>query len=181
MKKLGIVHRRKAFTVVTFTSSPRRIAIITVDQLPDSRRAILLALKRQGPATIALLAAQLQLTGEAIRQQLLQLQREGWIEAKVTRSLDRGRTGRPATSYHLTEAGDHLFPKRYDALNVAMMDAIAEELGPEALKRVLARIADEKVGMTEAAIGSLLLTPWTSSTSPVMRCGVDAVKDGDET
>jgi len=163
--------------------STRRIAIITVDQLPDSRRAILLALKRQGPATIAQLAAQLQLTGEAIRQQLLQLQREGWIEAKITRTLDRGRTGRPATSYHLTEAGDHLFPKHYDALNVAMMDAIAEELGPEALKRILARIAEEKVGVTEAAIGSLplaarmqALKDWYLKDDPHME--LEQVEDG---
>ncbi|HEY8131595.1 MAG TPA: replication-relaxation family protein [Thermoanaerobaculia bacterium] len=159
------------------------MAIITVDQLPDSRRAILLALKRQGPATIAQLAAQLQLTGEAIRQQLLQLQREGWIEAKVTRSLDRGRTGRPATSYHLTEAGDHLFPKHYDALNVAMMDAITEELGPEALKRILARISDEKAAVTEAALGSLPLTArmqalkdWYLKNDPHME--LEQVEDG---
>jgi predicted ArsR family transcriptional regulator len=98
------------------------------------------------------------LTGEAIRQQLLQLQREGWIEARVTRSQERGRTGRPATSYRLTEAGDHLFPKHYDALNVAMMDAIAEELGPDAAKRVLARVTDEKVALTEPALRDLTLS-----------------------
>ena len=69
-----------------FPNRPKREAtIITVDQLPDSRRAILLALKREGPSTIARLAAELQLTGEAVRQQLLQLQREGWIEAKIAR------------------------------------------------------------------------------------------------
>jgi len=42
-----------------------------VDQLPDSRRAILIALKRQGSATIANLADELKLTGEAVRQQSL--------------------------------------------------------------------------------------------------------------
>ena len=131
--------------------------MITVDQLPDSRRAILLALKRQGPSTIAQLAEELQLTGEAVRQQLLQLQREGWIESRVTRSAERGRTGRPATSYTLTEAGDHLFPKAYDALNVAMIDAISEELGADAIKRVLSRVADSKVATTEAALRGLPL------------------------
>ena len=136
--------------MVTFTSRfAGESVIITVDQLPDSRRAILLALKRQGPSTIATLAEELQLTGEAVRQQLLQLQREGWIEARVTRSTERGRTGRPATSYSLTEAGDHLFPKRYDTLNVEMMDAIEEELGPDALKRILERLTNDKVGLTE--------------------------------
>jgi predicted ArsR family transcriptional regulator len=120
--------------------------------LPDSRRAILLALKREGPSTIAYLAAELQLTGEAVRQQLLQLQREGWIEAKIAREQERGRTGRPATRYNLTEAGDHLFPKNYDLLNVAMLDAVVGELGPDAATRVLKRVADERVNAAEAQV-----------------------------
>ncbi len=157
--------------------------IITVDQLPDSRRAILLALKRQGPATIAQLADELQLTGEAVRQQLLQLQREGWIESRVTRAAERGRTGRPATSYSLTEAGDHLFPKMYDALNVALIDAISEELGPEAIKKVLSRIADAKVAISEAALRGLplaeriqALKDWYLKDDPHMQ--VEQVEDG---
>ena len=114
-------------------------------------------MKRQGPATIAQLADQLQLTGEAVRQQLLQLQREGWIEAKIARSPERGRTGRPATSYSLTEAGDHLFPKNYDLLNVAMLDAVAEELGPDAAKKVLRRVTDERVATSESTVRGLSL------------------------
>ena len=114
-------------------------------------------MKRQGPATIAQLADELQLTGEAVRQQLLQLQREGWIEAKIARSPDRGRTGRPATSYNLTEAGDHLFPKNYDLLNVAMLDAVASELGPEGAKRVFRRVTDERVATTEATLRGMTL------------------------
>jgi predicted ArsR family transcriptional regulator len=125
--------------------------------LPDSRRAILIALKRHGSATIAQLADELDLTGEAVRQQLLQLQREGWIEPKVARSAERGRTGRPATAYVLTTAGDHLFPKQYDALNVAMIDAVAEELGEEAAKRVLKNVANAKIAATEPVLRDLAL------------------------
>jgi predicted ArsR family transcriptional regulator len=99
----------------------------------------------------------LHLTGEAVRQQLLQLQREGWIESKVSRSGDRGRTGRPAATYSLTDAGDHLFPKQYDVLTVAMMDAVSDELGPEVLKRVLAKIASEKANLVETALANLPL------------------------
>ena len=136
-----------------FPNRPKREAtIITVDQLPDSRRAILLTLKREGPATIARLADELQLTGEAVRQQLLQLQREGWIEAKIAREQERGRTGRPATRYNLTEAGDHLFPKNYDLLNVAMIDAVANELGHDAAVRVLRRVTDERVSAAEGKV-----------------------------
>lgn len=140
-------------------------------------------MKRQGPATIAQLADELQLTGEAVRQQLLQLQREGWIESRVTRSAERGRTGRPATSYTLTEAGDHLFPKQYDAMNVAIIDAVSEELGPEAVKKVLSRIADSKVAMTETALHGLplaerikALKDWYLKDDPHMQ--VEQIEDG---
>jgi predicted ArsR family transcriptional regulator len=135
----------------------------------------LIALKQQGSATIAKLAEELQLTGEAVRQQLLQLQREGWIEAKITRGLDRLRTGRPATSYNLSEAGDHLFPKHYDALNVALIDAMTEELGPEATLRVLRHVAEEKIAANEPAVRDLplgervrVLRDWYLDSDPYM-------------
>jgi predicted ArsR family transcriptional regulator len=130
----------------------RRCPILTVEQLPDSRRAILTTLKQRGPATIAQLADELGLTGEAVRQQLLQLHRDGWVEARIERSDERSRTGRPATIYRLSEAGDHLFPKQYDGLTVVMLDAVAEEIGGDALKRILSRMTDERV----AAVGSSL-------------------------
>ena len=156
--------------------------MITVDQLPASRRAILTALKRQRSATIAHLADELQLTGEAIRQQLLQLQREGWIVAKVSRGPDR-RTGRPATSYSLTEAGDHLFPKHYDILNVALIDAISAELGPDAARRVLRHVAEEKVAANEPALRDLPLSErvvamrdWYLESDPYM--DVEPASDG---
>lgn len=139
------------------TTKSQETAILSVDQLPDSRRAILHALKRRGASTIAQLAEELQLTGEAVRQQLLQLQREGWVEAKITRDPERIRTGRPATSYSLTEAGDHLFPKEYDALSVAVIDAVADELGPDAMKRVLSRIYEERVAAAEGPLRDLPL------------------------
>lgn len=129
-----------------------RFAILTLKQLPDSRRAIVLALKERGSATIAQLAPSLGLTGEAIRQQLLQLQREGWIEAVVDHATVRGRTGRPATVYRLTDAGEHLFPKHYDALSVAVIDAVAEELGMDAAVRVLARVSNDRADALAAQV-----------------------------
>lgn len=98
------------------------------------------------------LAEELQLTGEAVRQQLLQLQREGWIEPKFSRPGEKARTGRPAATYVLTTAGDHLFPKHYDALNVAMMDAVVAEFGEDAAKRILHHVAEEKVARIEPAM-----------------------------
>ena len=124
------------------------------DQLPDSRRAILVALKQRGPSTIAQLADTLALTGEAVRQQLLQLQRDGWVESKIERA-DRIKTGRPATTYKLNEAGDHLFPKHYDAMTVSMLDAIAEDFGKQAVAKVLARLADDRVNAVAPTVKGL--------------------------
>lgn len=112
-----------------------------------------MALKQQGSATIAQLADLLQLTGEAVRQQLLQLQRDGWIEAHIDRAqAEKARTGRPATMYTLTSAGDHLFPKQYDEFNVSMIDAIADELGPAALMKVFERMSDARVAGVEPTL-----------------------------
>lgn len=116
-----------------------------------------MALKQYGTATISRLADDLRLTGEAVRQQLLMLQREGWVEPATARGSAPTRTGRPATSYRLTEAGDHLFPKHYDALAVAVIDAVAEELGTDAAVRVLARVSDDRVNAVEPALRGLTL------------------------
>src|SRR5207245_3662822 len=78
-------------------------------------------------------------------------------EITITRLAERGRTCRPATSYSLPDAGDHLFPKNYDLLNVAVLDAIVGELGPEASKRVLRRVTDERVAADEATVRGLPL------------------------
>ena len=142
-----------------------------------------MTLKQHGTATISQLAEDLQLTGEAVRQQLLQLQREGWVEAAIQRGSAPARTGRPAASYRLTEAGDHLFPKHYDALAVAVIDAVAEELGSEAAVRVLERVSNDRVNAVAPSLEHLdldervaKLKSWYLADDPFM----DTVHDGDD-
>src|SRR5262249_38282640 len=137
----------------------------------------------RGSATIAQLAEELKLTGEAVRQQLLQLQRDGWVEPKLARgATERGRTGRPATSYSLSGNGDHLFPKQYDMLNTAMLDAVAE-LGSDATRRVLKRISDDRVTTMEPVMRDLPLSDrvaalknWYIEGDPYME--IAPVEDG---
>jgi predicted ArsR family transcriptional regulator len=121
---------------------------VNADQLPTTRKSILETLKRDGKAAIADLAGHLGMSGEAVRQQLLQLQREGWVEA-VRDEAHEKRSGRPAAHYRLTAAGDHLFPKNYDELGIALLDAVASRLGPDALSRVLAGMTEERVKVWE--------------------------------
>ncbi len=114
-----------------------------LDAMPEPRRVILLALKGSGPLAIADLAAKIGITYEAIRQHLGQLEVEGW----VARRVQRGSTslGRPRSLYHLTAAGDHLFPKEYADLAVELIDAAAERLGPDAVRELLTEVARRKV------------------------------------
>lgn len=73
----------------------------------------------------------------------------------MDRTAVRGRTGRPAATYRLSAAGDHVFPKAYDALSVALIDAVAEELGTEAALRVLAHVADARVAAVAPSLEGL--------------------------
>ncbi|HEX8173243.1 MAG TPA: winged helix-turn-helix transcriptional regulator [Thermoanaerobaculia bacterium] len=166
-----------------FSPEKAETHILSVHQLPDSRRGILIALKQHGAATIAQLAQSLELTGEAVRQQLLQLQREGWVDSAVDKSATRGRTGRPAARYRLSDAGDHLFPKHYDALSIAVIDAVSGELGEEAALRVLARVSNERVAMVAPALEGLsldekvqALKDWYLAGDPYM----DVDREGDD-
>jgi predicted ArsR family transcriptional regulator len=104
---------------------------------------LLTRLKTRGPATIADLAADLALSGEAIRQQLAPLERELWIEREAL--PPSGEPGRPPGRYRLTLKGEGLFPKQTGALAIALADAIHSELGEVALERVLARVTDTRV------------------------------------
>jgi predicted ArsR family transcriptional regulator len=79
-----------------------------------------------------------------VRQQIAALLAEGWV-ARSDAAAASGRVGRPETGYRLTEAGEHLFPKRYDELASALVGAVAETLGPQALRKVLEALTDARV------------------------------------
>jgi len=121
-----------------------------------AQREILESLKSTGPATIAELAQKLEVTDEAARRHVLNLESLGWISGQTDRS-QAGRAGRPVTIYRLTDAGDHLFPKRYDDLTLALLNAVASVHGEGALKKTLAAIVDMQVaGWEERLAGKTL-------------------------
>ena len=57
----------------------------------------------------------------------------------------------------MTNAGEHLFPKHYDALAIAVIDAVAEELGHDAAVRVLERVSNDRVNAVEPTLAGLPL------------------------
>jgi len=113
-----------------------------VDQLPETRRLVLQYIKERGGATASEIADRLGISAEGARQQLAQLQTSGWIEGRNAR--ERGRSGRPSTTYTLTTAGENLFPKLYDELLGAVVHAVAERFGPQAPEEIWAAVADAR-------------------------------------
>ena len=85
--------------------------------MPTTRRAILLALKRNGSMRASDLAGHLAITVAAVRQQLVRLGQDGL----VTHHRDAEGRGRPSHSYQLTPAAEMLFPKRYGDLTTELL------------------------------------------------------------
>jgi predicted ArsR family transcriptional regulator len=115
-----------------------------VENISDVQQQILVFIKQQGETTNAAIAEELDVTYEAVRQQLRQLE-AAQLVVSAKKQPKGQRVGRPTRVYTLSPAGDHLFPKAYDELAVELIDTLASALGPEALRQVLASLTDENV------------------------------------
>jgi predicted ArsR family transcriptional regulator len=124
-----------------------------LDDFADLKRALLGALKRGGPAAIAALAKPLRVTGEAVRQQLASLESDGWVRRQ--KAVRAKTPGRPTARYELTPAAEELFPKAYDALAVELLDAVADQVGPKALEKILTALVEARVSRLEPAMRGL--------------------------
>jgi len=119
---------------------------VTTKTPQDSRRLIMQFIKRRSEVTAGEVAEHLGVTREGARQQLQLLEEEGWISRGERTSEGAGR---PAVTFQITAAGDHTFPKNYDGLSLTLVDAVADQLGPEALLKLLAGISEQQVRQWE--------------------------------
>ncbi|MEP7028032.1 MAG: helix-turn-helix domain-containing protein [Candidatus Eisenbacteria bacterium] len=93
----------------------------------------MLTLLRGPGRTVAELAEELKLTGNAVRGHLAALERDGLVEA---RALRRGAK-KPSQLYGLTPAGEAAFPKAHGALLIAMLDELGARHSPAELATFL--------------------------------------------
>jgi predicted ArsR family transcriptional regulator len=100
---------------------------------------LLYLVKTKGPQTSASLAAQLQITGEAVRQQVTRLA----VEGLVVSDLERSGVGRPKKIWKLTPAGEAKFPDRHAFVTIQLIHSIREQLGEAALDRIIEARARE--------------------------------------
>jgi predicted ArsR family transcriptional regulator len=101
---------------------------------PDSstRKVLLTMMKTKGPLAVSEMAKQLGITEMAVRRHLNTLERDGLIEAKISRQA----MGRPSHLYSLTTAADDLFPKNYHLLTLDLLEELQAEVGSEQVNRL---------------------------------------------
>jgi predicted ArsR family transcriptional regulator len=104
----------------------------------STRGRIVAALRRRRGAAAIELAEEFGLSANAVRQQLLFLERDGYV---VERAVKRGPT-KPTLEYSLTAEGEALFPHHYDRILNAVLREIRESYGAEAVEAIFARLGE---------------------------------------
>src|ERR1041384_8305343 len=93
----------------------------------ESTRGRIVSLLRGATRTVNELAAELELTDNAVRAQLLTLERDGLVRQS---GVQRGFR-KPHFAYELTPEAEHLFPKSYDALLNQFLAVLKNRLTPK--------------------------------------------------
>jgi predicted ArsR family transcriptional regulator len=97
-----------------------------------TRGKIVTELRRRGSASAADLAHSFGLSPNAVRQQLVLLERDGMVVEKPVR---RGPT-KPTLEFSLTPEADKLFPQAYDKMLTAVLREVREQFGSPAVDRI---------------------------------------------
>lgn len=115
--------------------------MVQVADRQDTRDQIIRVLKTKGRATVLGLADQVNVSAVTVRHHLSGLQADGLVEA----TLERGTVGRPRHVYHLTDAGEELFPRQYLSLSRRLLDRINSSLSPDLISRLFEEMARQIV------------------------------------
>ncbi len=102
-----------------------------------TRGKIVEELHRRESASAVDLARDLRLTPNAIRQQLLILERDGLVSEK---SVRRGPT-KPTLEFSLTARGEQLFSQPYDRMLSAVLSEVRKRDGAQGVARIFEAIA----------------------------------------
>ncbi len=119
--------------------------------LPSTKQSILRYLLKQGQATAKQLAQALNITPQAIRRHLSELEAEELIEYQ---SVQQGM-GRPQHLYQLSKEGrDRCVPHNYGEFAVDFLDTLAETAGAEQVGKVLEKQWQRKAAAYRDRLGN---------------------------
>jgi predicted ArsR family transcriptional regulator len=117
-------------------------------QIGGATRGRLIALIRRGIATVEELAADLEVTDNAVRAQLQTLETAGIIRAAGTRQ--GSGAGKPATVYEIAPDAEPALSSAYPPVLAALLESLAERLPPGDVDDIL-RDTGKRLGHTESA------------------------------
>jgi predicted ArsR family transcriptional regulator len=106
--------------------------MITLFGLRQQQLLTMLLQNKEG-LTVEDLSKGLGITDNAVRQHLTALERDGMVARGETQSTG----GRPEHLYHLTTAGEELFPRQYSWFAELLINSLREEQGTDALRERL--------------------------------------------
>lgn len=92
-----------------------------------------MTLKTRGPQSITVIARAMDVTAEAVRQQMTRLHADGLVDAE-SRSAGRGR---PTQIWFLTAAGHGRFPDTHAEMTVQMIAAVRQVFGDEGIDKLV--------------------------------------------
>ena len=126
-------------------------ALVEAGADAPTRQRVARAILEEGPSTVAVLAARLDLTPAAVRRHLDHMLASGTVEARDPRVRGvRGR-GRPAKVFALTEAGRDQFEQQYDDLAAQALRFLARTGGEDAV----AAFATERLSGLEQRVHAI--------------------------
>lgn len=132
---------------------------------------IVTELRRRHSASAIDLAVSFGISTNAVRQQLLTLERDGYV---VERSVRRGPT-KPTLEYSLAPAADALFPQQYDKMLNAVLTEVRASLGVSALETVLGKLGDRAAAKYRAKLTAPDIRGRTFELAALLRAnGVEA-------
>jgi predicted ArsR family transcriptional regulator len=105
------------------------------DRFGESTRGRILALLRNKPWTVEELAAELEVTDNAVRPHLLALERDGLIQQTGVRRGDGA--GKPAAVYDLRVDAEPLMSRAYAPVLSALLEVLTSELPARQARRIL--------------------------------------------
>jgi DeoR family suf operon transcriptional repressor len=111
---------------------------------------ILVYLLKQGEATAQALAEHFEVSAQAIRRHLKDLEAEALIEH---RAVHEGM-GRPNHLYRLSVKGRDRFPAQYDEFAISLLDTLAETVGRDQVGTILRKQWERKALEYRAQVGT---------------------------
>src|SRR5262249_2327423 len=115
----------------------RNSGIFVIETLGERQQQLLsLLLNSKAGLTIDELSEGLEITRNAVRQHLTALERDDLVQRGETKPSG----GRPEQLYLLSERGAEMFPRRYSWFSELLIEAMAAEVGREAVGERLDRM-----------------------------------------